>query len=62
MGENRETNHLKNFNNADDIIQKTENYQKQNMVYSRIRKNQKQNCNLSKGDFHKTVVKPFIHA
>ena len=27
MGENRETNHLKNFNNANEIIQKIENYQ-----------------------------------
>ena len=43
MGENRETINLKNFITTDDIIQKTENYQKQNIVSSRIRKHQKQN-------------------
>ena len=62
MGENRETNYLKNFNNADKIIQIIENYQKQNIVSSGIRKRQKQDHNLSKGDFHTTVVKPLIHA
>ena len=36
MGENRETNHLKKFNIADKIIQKIENYQKQNIVSSGI--------------------------
>ena len=62
MGENRETNYLKNFDNAGEIIQKIENYQKQNMVSSGIRKRQKQDHNLRKGDFHTTVVKPFIQA
>ena len=37
-------------------------YQKQNIVSSGIRERQKQDHNLSKGDFHITVVKPFIHA
>ena len=60
MGENRETSYLKNFDNAGEIIQKIENYQKQNMLSSGIRKRQKQDHNLSKGDFHTTVVKPFI--
>ena len=41
MGKNRETNHLKNFNNAGKIIQKIENYQKHNVLSSRIRKRQK---------------------
>ena len=62
MGENREPKYLKNFNNADKIIQKIENYQKQNKVSSGIRERQKQDHNLSKGDFHLTVAKPFIHA
>ena len=52
MGENREPKYLKNFNNADKIIQKIENYQKQNKVSSGIRERQKQDHNLSKGDFH----------
>ena len=29
---------------------------------SGIRKHEKQDHDLSKGDFHRTVVKPFIHA
>ena len=32
------------------------------LVSSGIHKHQKQDQNLSKGDFHATVVKPFIHA
>ena len=32
------------------------------MLFSTIRKRQKQDHNLSKGDFHTTVVKLFIHA
>ena len=55
MGENRETKYLKNFNNADGIIQKIENYRKQNIVSSVIRKRQKQGHNLSKGDLNTTV-------
>ena len=55
MGENRETKYLKNFNNADGIIQKIENYRKQNIVSSGIRKRQKQGHNLSKGDLNTTV-------
>ena len=62
MRENRETKYLKNFSNTDEIIQNIENYQIQNIVSSRIRKRQKQDHNLSKGDFHTTVFKPFIHA
>ena len=62
MGESKETRHLKKFNKADEIIQKIENYQKQNIVSSGIRKRQKQDHNLSKGDFHTTVLKPFINA
>ena len=42
MGENRGTNHLKNFNIADKIIQKIEDHQKQNIVSSGIWKCQKQ--------------------
>ena len=53
---------MKNFNDTDEIIQKIENYQKQNIVSSGIRKRQKQDHNLKKRDFHKTVVKPFIDA
>ena len=34
MGENRERTYLKNSNNADEIIQKIENYQKENIVSS----------------------------
>ena len=59
MGENREIKYLKNFNNIDKIIQKIENDQKQNIVSSGIWKRQKQDHNISKGDFHTTVVKPF---
>ena len=62
LGRNKERNHFKNFNNADRIIQKIENYQKQNIVSSKICKCQKQDHNLSEGDFHKTVARPFIHA
>ena len=62
MGENRERTYLKNSNNADEIIQKIENYQKENIVSSWICKREKQDRNLSKGDFHTTVVKPLIHA
>ena len=62
MGENRGTNYQKNFNNADKIIKKIDHYQKQNIVSSGIRKHQKQDHNLSKGDFHTTVVKSFIQA
>ena len=51
MGENRETKYLKIFNNADEIIQKIENDQKQNIVSSGIHKRQKQDHNLSKKDF-----------
>ena len=51
MGGNRETKYLKIFNNADEIIQKIENYQKQNIVSSGIHKRQKQDHNLSKKDF-----------
>ena len=35
---------------------------KKNIISSGICKRQKQYQNLSKGDFHTTVVKPFIHA
>ena len=62
MGDNREINHLKNFNNADKITQRIENYQKQNIASSGIHKHQNKDHNLSKGDFHATVVKPFIYA
>ena len=62
MGDNREINHLKNFNNADKITQRIENYQKQNIASWRIHKHQNKDHNLSKGDFHTTVVKPFIYA
>ena len=62
MGESKETRHLKKFNKADEIIQKIENYQKQNIVSSGIRRRQKQDHNLSKGDSHTTVIKPFTHA
>ena len=41
MGDNWETNHLKNFNKAYDTIQKIENYQKHIIVSSGICKNQK---------------------
>ena len=61
MGESKETRYLKNFNKADEIIQKIENYQ-QTVVSSGIRKRQKQDHNLSKGDSYTTVIKPFIHA
>ena len=30
MGENKKTNHLKNFNNDDETTQKIETYQRQN--------------------------------
>ena len=45
MGENREINHLKKFNNADEI-KNIGNYQKQNIVSSGIPKCQKQDHNL----------------
>ena len=45
MRENREINHLKNFNNADEI-KNIGNYQKQNIVSSGIPKCQKQDHNL----------------
>ena len=61
-GREQRTKIFENFINADKIIQKIENYQKQNKVSSGIRKRQKQNHNLSKGDFHLMVAKPFIHA
>ena len=38
MWESKETRHLKKFNKADEIIQKIENYQKQNIISSGIRK------------------------
>ena len=62
MGENRETNYLKYFNNIDKIIPKIEHNQKQKIESSGICKHQKQDHNLSKGDFHTTVIKSFIHA
>ena len=58
--ENRETKDFKNFNNVDKFIQKIENYQKQKIVSSGTCKCQKQDHNLSKGDFHTAVVEPFI--
>ena len=61
-GREQRTKYLKNFINADEIIQKNEIYQKQNIVSSGNRKRQKQDHNLSKDDFHTTVVKPFIHS
>ena len=60
IGENIDTNHLKNFNNANEIIEKTEVYERQNIVSSGMRKRQKQDHNLTKDIFHKNVIQPFI--
>ena len=60
IGENTDANHLKNFNNANEIIEKIEVYERQNIVSSGMRKQQKQDHNLTKDIFHKTFIKPFI--
>ena len=53
IGENIDTNHLKNFKNANDIIEKIEVYERQNIVSSGTHKRQKQDHNLTKDIFHK---------
>ena len=58
--ENIDTNHLKNFNNANEIIEKIEIYERQNIVSSGTRKRPKQDHKLTKDIFHKKVIKPFI--
>ena len=60
IGENTDTNHLKNFNNTNEIIEKIEFYKRKNIVSSGMRKHQKQDHNLTKNIFHKKVIKPFI--
>ena len=60
IGENVDTNHLKNFNKASKIIEKIQVYERQNIVPSGMRKCQKQDHNLTKDIFHKKVIKPFI--
>ena len=60
IGENIDTNHLKNFNNANERIEKFEVYERQNIVSSGMCKRQKQDHNLAKDIFHKKVMKPFI--
>ena len=60
IGENTDANHLKNFNNAIEIIEKIEVYERQNIVSSGMRKCQKQDHNLTKDIFHKKFIKPFI--
>ena len=60
IGENIDTNHLKNFNNANKIIEKIEIYERQNIVSFGTHKCQKQDHNLTKDIFHKKVIKPFI--
>ena len=60
IGENIDINHLKNFNNANEIIEKIEVYERQNIVSSGTCKHQKQDHNLTKDIFHKKVIKPFI--
>ena len=46
---------LKNFNKANEIIEKTEVYERQNIVSTGTRKRQKQEHNLNKDIFHKKV-------
>ena len=48
IGENIDTNHLKNFNNANEIIEKIEVSERQNIVSSGTCKHQKQDHNLTK--------------
>ena len=48
IGENIDTNHFKNFNNANKIIEKIEVYERQNIVSSGTRKRQRQDHNLTK--------------
>ena len=60
IGENIDINHLKNFNNANEIIEKIKVYERQNIVSSGTCKHQKQDHNLTKDIFHKKVIKPFI--
>ena len=59
--ENIDTNHLKNFNNANKIIEKIKVYERQNIVSSGTRKCQKQDYNLTKDIFHKKVTRPFLN-
>ena len=58
--ENIDTNHLKNFNNANKIIEKIKVYERQNIVSSGTCKCQKQDYNLTKDIFHKKVIRPFL--
>ena len=60
IGENIDTNHLKNFNNANEIIEKIEVYERLNIVFSGTCKRQKEDHNLTKDIFHKKVIKSFI--
>ena len=48
FGENIDTNYLKNFNNANEIIEKIKVYERQNIVSFGLRKCQQQNHNLIK--------------
>ena len=59
--ENIDTNHLKNFNNANKIIEKIKVYERQNIVSSGTCKCQKQDYNLTKDIFHKKVTRPFLN-
>ena len=60
IGENTDANHLKNFNSANEIIEKIEVYERQNIVSSGMHKHQKQDHDLTKDIFHKKFIKPFI--
>ena len=60
FGENIDTNYLKNFNNANEIIEKIKVYERQNIVSFGLRKCQQQNHNLIKDILDKKVIKPFI--
>ena len=51
---------MKNFNNANEIIEKIGVYERQNIVSSGARKRQKQDHTLTKDIFHKKLIKPFI--
>ena len=55
IGENIDTNNLKNFNNANEIIEKFKVYERQNIVSSGTRKCQKQDHNLAKDIFIKRL-------
>ena len=48
FGENIDTNYLKNFNNANEIIEKIKVYERQNIVSFGLRKCQQQNHKLIK--------------